>query len=132
MLLLKATIPHRTTMLTTTSSLGLTLAEALAEAGGHVYCLDLQPKPRAPFYEARDRVAAQFDGHLHYRQADVQEAAQLDSVISEIAAQHQRLDGLVAAAGIQYVKPALEYPPEEVPRVSSMRSPARMGSPAVC
>ncbi|KAK0962165.1 hypothetical protein LTR91_019596 [Friedmanniomyces endolithicus] len=33
--------------------LGLTLAEALVEAGGKVYCLDIQKEPTAPFYETQ-------------------------------------------------------------------------------
>ncbi|KAK0258120.1 hypothetical protein LTS09_006860 [Friedmanniomyces endolithicus] len=77
--------------------LGLTLAEALVEAGGKVYCLDIQKEPTAPFYETQGR-----------------NAEQVDSVIAEIAAEHSRLDGLIAAAGIQYVKPALEYPPDRI------------------
>ncbi|KAK0267278.1 hypothetical protein LTR35_016451 [Friedmanniomyces endolithicus] len=94
--------------------LGLTLAEALVEAGGKVYCLDIQKEPTAPFYETQGRVADRFEGTLSYRHVDVQNAEQVDSVIAEIAAEHSRLDGLIAAAGIQYVKPALEYPPDRI------------------
>jgi NADP-dependent 3-hydroxy acid dehydrogenase YdfG len=48
---------------------------------------------------------------------DVQDAAGLDASIAEIAKQHQRLDGLIAAAGVQYVSPALEYPSEKIGEV---------------
>lgn len=54
---------------------------------------------------------------MDYHQVDVTDASKLDSVVSKIADKHGRLDGLAAAAGIQYVKPALEYPPEEVDRM---------------
>lgn len=78
-----------------------------------VYCLDRLPAPAEDFYEAQDRVD-HYGGSLHYRQVDVQHAVELDAVISDIAAKHSRMDGLVAAAGVQYVCPALEYPPEKV------------------
>ncbi|KAK5736720.1 hypothetical protein LTR17_007224 [Elasticomyces elasticus] len=97
--------------------LGLTLAEALVEAGGIVYCLDIQKEPTAPFYETQGRVAKQFGGSLSYRHVDVQNAELVDEVIASIAAEHSRLDGLVAAAGIQNVKPALEFSPSDIDRM---------------
>ncbi|KAK5940975.1 hypothetical protein PMZ80_006252 [Knufia obscura] len=59
-------------------------------------------------------LAADFDGSLHYKRVDVQDAKDLDWVISEAAAAHGRMDGLIAAAGVQNVVPALEYPPEKI------------------
>lgn len=93
--------------------LGLTLAEALVEAGGNVYCLDWAETPPQAFYDAQDR-CSHFGGSLHYRQVDVQQAKQLDSVIASIAAEHLRMDGLIAAAGVQKVTPALDYEPEKI------------------
>ncbi|KAK5716972.1 hypothetical protein LTR17_016189 [Elasticomyces elasticus] len=100
--------------------LGLAFVEALVEAGGIVYCLDRQKEPTASFYKTQGRVAAEFGGTLHYRQVDVQNAELLDEVIASIAEEHSRLDGLVANAGIQYTKPALEYPPDEVSKMMSI------------
>ncbi|KAK5128560.1 hypothetical protein LTR85_003231 [Meristemomyces frigidus] len=97
--------------------LGLGLAEALVEAGGHVYCLDVQNEPSQTFCDAQKSLAKCYDGTLHYRQVDVQEAEQLDLVISAIAEKHSRIDGLVAAAAIQRVEPALTYPPKELRRM---------------
>ena len=98
--------------------LGLALAEALVEAGGIVYCLDRRDKPNQSFYTTKEKLAQQFGGTLHYRQVNVQEAENLNNVISAIADEHKRMDGLIAAAGIQHVQPALEYDPAEVPTVS--------------
>jgi len=134
--------------------LGLVLAEALVEAGGHgklshfrvchalqhicfsalstslpqaytdtlryiVYCLDRLNEPDASFYETQKRLlASDFEGSLHYKRVDVQDAKDLDWVISEAAAAHGRMDGLIAAAGVQNVTPALEYPPEKISEVS--------------
>lgn len=127
--------------------LGLTLAEALVEAGGHgtqvpsssptpptlsrnksarklfvdpraVYCLDRLQQPDQTFDTTKHTLAQQFEGSLHYQRVDVQDAQDLDNVISEIAAKHSRMDGLIAAAGVQNVQPALEYPPEKISEVS--------------
>jgi NAD(P)-dependent dehydrogenase (short-subunit alcohol dehydrogenase family) len=78
-----------------------------------VYCVDRLAEPASEFYETEKRVG-QFGG---YRQVDVQDAAGLDASVAEIAQQHQRLDGLIAAAGVQYVSPALEYPSEKIGEV---------------
>lgn len=94
--------------------LGLTLAEALVEAGGHVYCLDRLPEPSNVFKDTKSKLSQAFEGSLHYRKVDVQDVNNLNAVISDIAGEHQRLDGLVAAAGIQNVTPALEYPLEKI------------------
>ncbi|KAK3653625.1 hypothetical protein LTR56_004480 [Elasticomyces elasticus] len=102
--------------------LGLAFVEALVEAGGIVYCLDRQKEPTASFSETQGRVAAEFGGTLHYRQVDVQDAKLLDEVIASIAEEHSRLDGLIANAGIQYTKPALEYPADEVSRVRIIKT----------
>lgn len=48
----------------------------------------------------------------------MQDANDLDNVIAEIAAKYSRMDGLIAAAGVQNVQPALEYPPGKIGEVS--------------
>jgi NAD(P)-dependent dehydrogenase (short-subunit alcohol dehydrogenase family) len=45
---------------------------------------------------------------------DVRQPESVESTITEIADSHRRLDGLVAAAGIQNVKPAVEFRPHEI------------------
>ncbi|OTB01697.1 hypothetical protein M426DRAFT_63431 [Hypoxylon sp. CI-4A] len=96
--------------------LGLSLAEALAETGGIVYCFDREPEADQKWAEAARR-AEEFGGALHYRQQDVQDADGLDRTISAIADEHQRLDGVVAAAGVQHLSPAVEWTKEEVNRM---------------
>jgi hypothetical protein len=46
---------------------------------------------------------------LEYRRIDVRDTELLDSIIEEIASSEGRMDGLVAAAGIQQETAALEY-----------------------
>lgn len=90
------------------------------EAGGHVYCLDVQSEPNHSFFDTQERLAQHYDGTLHYRQVDVQDASQLDTVISAIADKHGRMDGLIAAAAIQRVEPALSYPPEQMAKMMAI------------
>jgi NAD(P)-dependent dehydrogenase (short-subunit alcohol dehydrogenase family) len=46
---------------------------------------------------------------LYYRRVDVRDIELLHNIVEEIANTEGRLDGLVAAAGIQQETPALEY-----------------------
>ena len=112
--------------------LGLTLAEALVEAGGTgclthltpaietwltndlVHCLDRQDKPDQEFEAARKRANPDYGGSLHYAQCDVRNTDSLDEITCRIAGDKARLDGLIAAAGIQQVCPATEYSVQDV------------------
>lgn len=100
--------------------LGLVLASYLAKLGAHVYCLDRLSAPVSEYYQAQQQVGKCVGcGSLGYRRLDVRDAEHQELVFSEIAGLHGRLDGLVAAAAIQHVCPALEYPPEKITEVSS-------------
>ena len=46
---------------------------------------------------------------LSYRRIDVRDVEGLNDIVEDIATAHGRLDGLIAAAGIQQETPALEY-----------------------
>ncbi|KAI1074817.1 NAD(P)-binding protein [Whalleya microplaca] len=96
--------------------LGLSLAEALAETGGNVYCFDREPRPDERFLEAARR-ATEWGGSLHYRQQDVQDTVGLDRAIAYIADKHQRLDGIVCAAGVQQLCAAVDYSREDLARM---------------
>ncbi|CAJ2510268.1 Uu.00g061680.m01.CDS01 [Anthostomella pinea] len=96
--------------------LGLSLAEALVETGGNVYCFDREPQADERWQETARR-AAKWGGSLHYRQQDVQDTDGLNRTIAEIADKHHRLDGVVAAAGVQQLCPAAEYSREDVARM---------------
>lgn len=97
--------------------LGLALAEGLAEAGGKVYCLDRADKPTTDYNEALARVVPEWGGSLSYRQQDVTDEVSLDRTIASIADEHQRLDGVVAAAGIQHLCPAVDFKVADIERV---------------
>ncbi|KAJ5201949.1 uncharacterized protein N7498_006612 [Penicillium cinerascens] len=88
--------------------LGLTQSEALLEAGAKVYALDRLEEP-APEFAVIQQRAKDLGTELHYRRIDVRDTELLNSVIEDIANTEGRMDGLVAAAGIQQETPALEY-----------------------
>ena len=77
-------------------------------------------QPPQEFYDAeKGSKDKKFQGSYHYRRVDVQDADNLDKVIGEIAAEHGRMDGLIAAAGVQNVTPGLDYPPDKITEVST-------------
>ena len=89
--------------------LGLTQAEALLEAGATVYALDRLPEPSPDFYRVQKRAAEELGTAFHYRRIDVRDVEELNKIVGEIGEEHGRMDGLIAAAGIQQETTALEY-----------------------
>jgi D-arabinose 1-dehydrogenase-like Zn-dependent alcohol dehydrogenase len=89
--------------------LGLVQTEALLEAGATVYALDRLSEPSPDFYRVQERAAKELGTTLHYRQIDVRNVPELNEVVRSISESQGKLDGLIAAAGIQQETPALEY-----------------------
>lgn len=90
--------------------IGLSMAEALAEAGGEVHCLDRSKVPSAGYRKSvEDLEGKPGAGMLHYKCIDVNDTDRFEGVIEAIGMRKQRLDGLVAAAGINQITPAIEY-----------------------
>jgi NAD(P)-dependent dehydrogenase (short-subunit alcohol dehydrogenase family) len=85
-----------------------------------VYCLDRLPEPDQEFYTVQERLGPGYGGLLRYGKVDVRDAINLDHTIDEIASRHNRLDGLIAAAGVENVTPALEYLPEKIDEMMSI------------
>lgn len=104
--------------------LGLVQIEALLEAGATVHAIDRLPSPandpKSGFSEVVKRATTELDSSLTYHQVDVRDNAELNRIFESIATQSGRMDGLVAAAGINYETPALDYPAEECDRMMSI------------
>jgi NAD(P)-dependent dehydrogenase (short-subunit alcohol dehydrogenase family) len=100
--------------------LGLTQAEALLEAGATVYALDILPEPSPDFPRIQKRAAEELGTTLHYRHVDVRDNEGLNKVVKEIADAEGRMDGLIAAAGIQKEMSALEYTQEDANHMFSI------------
>ena len=94
--------------------LGLTQTEALLEAGATVYALDRLSDPSTDYYRVQKRAAEELGTTLYYRQIDVRDVEGLNKVVGEIGDKHGKMDGLLAAAGIQQETPALEYTAKDV------------------
>lgn len=71
------------------------------------------PKQSPDFFRIQKRAAAELGTTLHYRQIDVRNVDGLNEIVQEIGSTEGRLDGLVAAAGIQQETPALDYTAED-------------------
>lgn len=100
--------------------LGLVQAEALLEAGAIVYALDRLEEPSPDFLLIQKRAIAELGTSLSYYRVDVQDVPKLNEIIADIATKHGRMDGLIAAAGIQQETPALEYTAEDCNRMMSV------------
>ncbi|KAK3393672.1 hypothetical protein B0H63DRAFT_23586 [Podospora didyma] len=95
--------------------LGLTQAEALLEAGAIVHALDRLPTPTedTDFARVASRATTDLGSSLTYHRIDVRDQKTLNEIVKGIADEEGRLDGLIAAAGIQQETPALEYSAED-------------------
>jgi len=100
--------------------LGLVQAEALLEAGATVYALDRLETPSPDFARIQKRATDELGTTLSYRQIDVRDVDNLNAIVQDIADKHGRLDGVIAAAGIQQETPALEYTAEDSNRMLSV------------
>lgn len=89
--------------------LGLVQAEALLEAGAIVYALDRLETPSPDFARVQQRATEELETKFEYRRIDVTDSAGLNEIVEKIADEHGRMDGLIAAAGIQQETSALEY-----------------------
>ncbi|OJD24037.1 hypothetical protein ACJ73_04603 [Blastomyces percursus] len=97
--------------------LGLCMAEAMTEAGAEVHCLDILEEPAHEFLETQELAVRSHVGSLHYHHIDVRDTKLLNDKSVEIAGRHGRIDGLVAAAGVQQIMPAIDYTAEDITRI---------------
>lgn len=101
--------------------LGITLALAVVEAGGHVACLDILPEPAAAEWQKLEKAAARSSVTVSYRRCDVTAETEVHTIVEEIAdgaaAKNAQLAGVIACAGIQQKVPALEYPAADMDRI---------------
>jgi hypothetical protein len=99
--------------------LGLVQAEALLEAGAIVYALDRLETPSPDFARVQTRATEELGTKFEYRRIDVTDSVGLNEIVEKIADKHGRMDGLIAAAGIQQETPALEYTAADAKYVTS-------------
>ncbi len=89
-----------------------------------VHAIDrLEPptaNPNSSFSKVQRRAKEELGTSLTYHQFDVRNNEALNETMRRIADQAGRLDGLIAAAGINYESTALEYSQEECERMMSI------------
>ncbi|KAI1115734.1 NAD(P)-binding protein [Nemania sp. NC0429] len=85
-----------------------------------VHVLDRQPEPGADskYQRVAQRAREELGTAMFYHQIDVRTGVEkLNSVVEGIAQQHGRVDGLIAAAGIQQETSALDYTADDANRM---------------
>ncbi|KAJ9625199.1 hypothetical protein H2204_010586 [Knufia peltigerae] len=91
--------------------IGLTLAFAVAEAGGLIALVDASPAPHEHFEILKQRAAK-----VVYYQSDVTDYERLKSTFDAIVQDYHRIDGIITAAGICPDQPFLDRCPTSVKR----------------
>ncbi|KAH8111229.1 NAD-binding protein [Phellopilus nigrolimitatus] len=101
--------------------LGLEMAEALAEAGAIVYCLDLPASPGESWEATRayvSKLGLAGGARLEYASVDVTDQQAIWDVVEKIAEKEGRMDVCVAAAGIAMGGNAcLDYPAAQFEKI---------------
>jgi NAD(P)-dependent dehydrogenase (short-subunit alcohol dehydrogenase family) len=95
------------------SGIGQAVAEATAAQGAHTVCLDLN---REAAEATAARIAAA-GGQASAQRIDLADEADVRTRLSELAAQHGRLDGLVCTPAVNVRKPLLQYTMPEFDKV---------------
>ena len=82
-----------------------------------MYALDRLPEPHPDFHTVAKKAKDELNSKFEYRQIDVRDVDALHKIVKEIADIEGRMDGLIAAAGIQQETTALEYKAEDANRM---------------
>lgn len=101
--------------------LGLNMAIAIAESGGNVACIDILEQPPVEDWAQLQKAATANKVHISYHRCDVTAEKDVEDVLELISADAETLgapfSGMIAAAGITQLIPALDYPAADFDRV---------------
>lgn len=101
--------------------LGITLALAVLEAGGHVACLDLLPSPSPVEWAQVAKLAKTSNLSVSYHRCNIADEEVMRQTLSDVTDEGDRHNapfaGTIACAGIQQTTPALEYPVDDFERM---------------
>ncbi|KAI5366095.1 putative short-chain dehydrogenase/reductase SDR, NAD(P)-binding domain superfamily [Septoria linicola] len=100
---------------------GITLAIAVIEAGGHVACLDVLPEPAEKEWGIIQSLAKKSGLTATYGKCDITNETDVQTTLDEIASRETSktapFSGIIACAGIQQKTLALDYPVEDFNRM---------------
>lgn len=101
--------------------LGITLAAAVLEAGGHVACIDILPAPSELEWISLQNIAKSSNLTVSYHKCDIILEAEISATLNLIADAGSKLGaplmGTIACAGIQQKIPAVDYPVDDFRRI---------------
>ncbi|KAI0447875.1 D-arabinitol 2-dehydrogenase [Xylaria telfairii] len=101
--------------------LGIALAAAILEAGGHVVCLDILKSPGVDEWAALQKTAKRSNLELSYRECDITDEEILEKIMDEADKDAERVGaqfyGVVACAGIQQRMSAVDYSQVDFERI---------------
>lgn len=89
------------------TGIGLAIAQRLAQSGMHVAVNGREAQAAG---QAMCDMATGEEGVLHYRQADMRDAQQIDGLIRSMVQERGAIDVLVNNAGLQHVSAIEEFP----------------------
>ncbi|PVH68104.1 NAD(P)-binding protein, partial [Cadophora sp. DSE1049] len=88
--------------------------------GGRGLSLALAEALDTEFGAARKRADLDFGGSLHFQRIDVRDVENVNNTRVGIATQRNRLDGLIATAGVNHVGSATEHSPANITDMMSI------------
>jgi 3-hydroxybutyrate dehydrogenase len=94
-----------------TSGIGLAIARALAKEGADVVINGFGDK--AAIEDERTKIETEFGVKAFYNGADMSKGPEIGAMIADAQAKMGSLDILVSNAGIQFVSPIEDFPPEK-------------------
>jgi hypothetical protein len=101
--------------------LGITLALAIVEAGGHAACIDILPSPSPSEWASLQKLANIFKISVSYHTCDITNEEEISATLDAIADAGSKagapLHGTIACAGIQQKVPAVNYPVDGFRRI---------------
>ena len=101
--------------------LGITLAAAVLESGGHCACIDILPSPSELEWTSLLMLAKASNLTVSYHTSDITDEGSISATLDVIAETGAKLGaplaGTIACAGIQQKIPAVEYPVEGFRRI---------------
>ncbi|TKX20152.1 D-arabinitol 2-dehydrogenase-2 [Elsinoe australis] len=101
--------------------LGVTLATAVIQAGGHVACVDILPQPSDEEWTVLQKLTKKSSTNASYYQCDITSETELQGVMEKVQEEATNngstFYGVVACAGIQQKIPAIDYPAADFERI---------------